>query len=169
MTGLVGGRSFALRAPVSIGSADAQGVIFSQGDRSGGHALYLAGGRLHYVGNFGGQEQTVTSAEPISLGRCVFGVDFTRTGSVPGALDAVGDVALTIDDRMVGSLAGMQMAGFDPMQTVSAGRSVAYSVTANYASPNPFRGGVLDHVTIDFTEAGEHHPDAIAELGFARD
>jgi arylsulfatase len=169
LSGLIRGRSFALRAPVSIGSADAEGVIFSQGSRSGGHALYVADGRVHYVCNSGGDEQTVTSAESISLGRCVFGVDFTRTGSGPAPLDVVGDVVLTMDDREVAALGGARMAAFDPMQVISAGRSVAYSVSARYASPFPFRGGALDHVTIDFSEAGEHYPGAIVEMGFARD
>jgi arylsulfatase len=169
LSGLIRGSSFALRAPVSITGADAEGVIFSQGSRSGGHALYVADGRLHYVCNIRGEEQTVTSAESISPGRCVFGVDFTRTGSGPMPLDVVGDVVLTMDGREVATLGGVRMAGFDPMQVISAGRSVAYSVSAGYASPFPFRGGALDHVTIDFSEAGEHYPDAIAELGFARD
>lgn len=169
LAGLIRGRSFALRAPVSITSPDAEGVIFSQGSRSGGQALYLAGGRLHYVYNFRGTQQTITSDEPISLGRSVFGVAFTRTGAGPGPLEVVGDVALTVDDRQVGSQAAMRMAAFDPMQTVSAGRSVAYAVTADYSSPNPFRGGVLDEVRIDFSEGGEHHNDAIVEMGFARD
>ena len=169
LTGLIRGRSFILRAPVSIDSADAQGVVFSQGSRSGGHALYLADGRLHYVSNVAGPEQTVTADEPITLGKCVFGVDFTRTGSGPGPLDVVGDVALTVDGCQIGSLTGMRMAGLDPKQTVTVGRSVAYSVSATYASPNPLRGGALDHVTIDFSEPGEHHPDAVVELGYAQD
>nr|WP_162605238.1 hypothetical protein [Mycolicibacterium sp. CH28] len=107
-----------------------------------------------------------TSATPGLPGWSKFGHDRWELFRPFGV---VGDVVLTIDDHVVGSLAGMQMAGFDPMQTVSAGRSVAYSVTADYTSPNPFHGGVLDHVAIDFAEGGDHHPDAIVELGFARD
>ncbi|OYN75731.1 arylsulfatase [Mycolicibacterium sphagni] len=169
MSGLIRGRSFVLRAPVMIDSVDAHGVIFSQGSRSGGHVLYIAGGRLHYAGNVGGQEQTVTSDEPISLGRYVFGVRYTPTGAGAGPLDVLGDVALTIDDREVATYAGLRMPGLDPKQPVSAGRSVAYSVTAGYTSPNPFSGGAIDFVEIDFGEAGAHHPDAVVELGFARD
>jgi arylsulfatase len=169
LTGLIRGRSFTVRAPVSVTSAEAEGVIVSQGSRSGGQVLYLAGGRLHYVCNVRGMQQTITSDEPISAGRHVFGVVFTRTGAGPGPLDVVGDVALTVDDRRVGGQLGMRMAGFDPMQIVSVGRSVAYAVTADYASPNPLRGGVVDEVTIDFSEGGDHHFDAIIEAGFARD
>jgi len=169
--GLIRGRSFTLRAPVSITDPDAEGVLFSQGSRSGGQVLYVIGGRLHYVCNFDGVEQTVASGEPITLGRCVFGVDFIRTGAGDGLFDIVGDVVLTADERTVGSLTGVRMAGFDPMQTVSAGRSVAYSVSGDYVSPNPFRGGGLEQVTIDFAGHGEQDPvaDAVAQLGFAHD
>ncbi|WP_370332005.1 arylsulfatase [Mycolicibacterium hippocampi] len=167
--GLIRGRSFTLRAAVSVDSADPDGVLFSQGSRSGGHALYLADRRLRYVCNFDGIEQAVTSTDPIGLGRYMFGVSFTRTGAGEGLFDVIGDVVLTVDERVAGSLTGLRMAGFDPMQTVSAGRSVAYSVSGDYVSPNPFRGGVLDHVAIEFSGDGEHHPDAVGQLGFARD
>jgi arylsulfatase len=169
VSGLTRGRSFALRAPVSIDSIDAEGVIFAQGSRSGGHALYVAKGRMHYVGNVAGVEQTVTSGEPISLGQCVFGVDFTRTGLGSGPLEVVGDIVLTVDGRQVATLAGLRMASLDPKQPISVGRSVAYSVSAGYTSPNPVCGVVVGHVTIDFSEAGEHHPDSVVELGYARD
>ena len=167
--GLIRGRSFVLRAAVSIERPDAEGVLFSQGSRSGGQALYVAGGRLRYVSNFGGVEQTVISDEPITLGQHMFGVDFTRTDTGEGLFEVVGEVMLVIDERAVGSRPGVHMTGFDPFQTVSAGRSVAYSVSGDYVSPYPFRGGGLDEVTIDFSEAGEHHPDAVVQLGFARD
>ncbi|MGB3356412.1 MAG: sulfatase-like hydrolase/transferase [Mycobacterium sp.] len=167
--GLIRGRSFTLRATVSVDSESAEGVLFSQGSRSGGHALYVARGRLHYVCNFDGIEQTVVSDEAIALGRCTFGVEFRRTGPGEGPFDMIGDVVLTVDERTVGSRTAVRMAGFDPMQTVSAGRSVAYSVSADYVSPNAFHGGALDQVTIDFAGNGERDPDAVTRLGFARD
>ena len=46
------GRSFKVLAEVEIESADAEGVIFAQGGRFGGHALYLKDRRAHYVYNF---------------------------------------------------------------------------------------------------------------------
>lgn len=167
--GLVRGRSFALRATVSIDRPDAEGVLFSQGSRSGGQALYAAHGRLCYVCNADGVEQTVTSSAPIEPGRRVLGVAFTRTGAGDGPVGVVGDVVLTVDDRVVGALTGVQMGGLDSMQTVSAGRSVAYSVSAAYVSPNPFRGGTLHEVTIDLSGSADRHPDVVRALGFARD
>ena len=61
------------------------------------------------------------------------------------------------------------MAGFDPMQQVTVGRSVAYSVSRDYASPNPLRQATLEQVTVDFFEANESPQDAVVALGFARD
>ena len=41
-------------ALVDIPAAGAQGVLFAQGARFGGHALYIKDNRLHYVNNFVG-------------------------------------------------------------------------------------------------------------------
>ncbi|WP_325096555.1 arylsulfatase [Mycolicibacterium vinylchloridicum] len=169
MSGLFGGRSFTLRAPVTIESPEAKGVIFAQGDRAGGHALYIADGRLHYVANIGGQEQVLGSDEPIPMGRCVFGVEFTATGAAPQPLEVVGDVVLTIDDRLFAMYSGMRMPVLDPLQALSAGRGVTYSVSADYVSPNPLRGAVLEYVAIEFSAAGEHHHDVVVELGYSHD
>jgi hypothetical protein len=43
------GRSFALRAEVTVDAADAAAVSYSQGTRSAGQALYVHDGRLHYA------------------------------------------------------------------------------------------------------------------------
>jgi len=169
MSGLVRGRSFTLRAAVSIDSLDTEGVLFSQGSRMGGQALYLIGGRFRYVCNFAGHEQTVTSSGPINLGRHVFGVAFTVTGDGEGPFDVVGDVVLSVDGRVEGSLDGVRMTRLDSVQTVSAGRSIAYSVSADYVSPNPLRGATLDQVTIDFSGSGQLDVDAVDELDLARD
>ena len=169
MSGLVRGRSFVLRTEVTVIGSDAAGVLFSQGSRLGGQALFLSGGHLRYVCNHGGAEQAVTSDEPIAVGRHAVEIRFSRTGSDGGPFDAVGGLELIVDGRTVGMLDGMTMAGFDPMQQVTVGRSVAYSVSRDYASPNPLRQATLEQVTVDFFEANESPQDAVVALGFARD
>ena len=47
---VVRGRSFVIGALVDIPGPGAQGVLFSQGSRFGGHSLYVKDGRLHYAG-----------------------------------------------------------------------------------------------------------------------
>ena len=48
-------RSYTIAAEVEIDSDDASGVLFSQGSRFGGHALYVRDGKLKYVYNFVGE------------------------------------------------------------------------------------------------------------------
>ena len=59
-------RSYTIAAEIEIETPEAGGVIFSQGSRFGGHALYLQDGRLKYVYNWLGElVQIVESDEPI--------------------------------------------------------------------------------------------------------
>ena len=55
-------RSYTIAAEMDIETPEASGVIFSQGSRFGGHALYVKDGRLKYVYNWIGElEQIVES------------------------------------------------------------------------------------------------------------
>ena len=57
-------RSFTIGALVDIPAPGAQGVLFAQGARFGGHALYIKDNRLHYVNNFVGvMEQKIDGNE----------------------------------------------------------------------------------------------------------
>ena len=57
-------RSYTIAAEMEIDTEEAGGVIFSQGSRFGGHALYVKDGKLVYVYNFVGEHvQTVVSDE----------------------------------------------------------------------------------------------------------
>ena len=47
-------RSFTIGVLVDIPAPGARGVLFAQGARFGGHALYVKDNRLHYVYNFVG-------------------------------------------------------------------------------------------------------------------
>lgn len=168
--GLVRGRSFTLRVPVSVERADAEGVLFSQGSRSSGQSLFISDGRLQYVCSSAGAEHTVVADEPITVGRHIFEVSFCRTGPVEGTLDMLGDVTMTIDDRVVGAAGAVRMTGLDLMQRTCAGRSVTHSVSARYRSPFPFTGGAFDEVVLDFTtETGEPDTRAVVDTAFARD
>ena len=169
ITGLIRGRGFTVRAPVTVEAPDADGVVFSQGSRTGGHALFLKAGRLHYVVNVAGAEQRTVTSAVVPVGRHVFGARFTPTGGVEGRLEVVGEVELTVDDQVLGSCARVRMAALDPMQPVTAGRSVAYSVSADYRSPSPLHGATVDHVRLDIDRGGDTSGGAVAGAAFARD
>ncbi len=167
------GRSFAVLARVRIEDAAAEGVLFKHGARHGGHALFVADGRLHYVYNFlGEQEQWLSSPDPISLGEHVFGVRYERTGTVDGSHTPVGGASLHIDGAVVAELPEMitqpgifALAGGG----VSVGRNTGQAVSSAYRAPFPFTGGTLADVTVDVS--GEPYMDVERELAaaFSRD
>ena len=57
-------RSFSIGALVDIPAPGAEGVLFAQGSRFGGHALYIKDNRLHYVNNFVGMAEQKIDADP---------------------------------------------------------------------------------------------------------
>ena len=58
-------RSYAIAVEVTIDTPEASGVLFAQGSRFGGHALYLKDGKFKYVYNWVGEfEQIVESTKP---------------------------------------------------------------------------------------------------------
>ena len=74
-------RSFTIAAAVDLKTPEAEGVLFSQGARAGGHALYLKDGRLHYTYNWlGEKEQTVSSDAEVPSGSHVLTAEFQKTG-----------------------------------------------------------------------------------------
>ena len=171
MTGLVLGRSFTMTAQIWVASNDAHGVIFCQGSRAVGQALFLKSGRPHYVYNSVTGEQVMVSDKPISAGVHTVGVRYARTGTVAGSMDVLGDAELILDDSVVARLSGLRMGLLDLMQTASAGRSTIYSVSAQYVSPFPLTGATLAQVTLNFVGAVTMTPppESITEEAFARD
>ena len=167
--GLVRGRSFTLRVTVSVDHDETAGVLFSQGHRASGQALFVDRGRLHYVCAQAGRQQTVVSDHPMTPGTHRCEIRYERTGAVPGTLDMLGTVTMTVDGVQVGQATEVRMSGLDIMARTSAGRSVAHSVSADYQSPFPFTGGDFGDVVLDFSDGGTTDPDAVAEVVFGRD
>ena len=80
-------------AEVTVDTTGAEGVLFKQGGAHGGHVLFIQDGRLHYVYNFmGDEEQTVSSSGAVPLGKHIFGVSYSRTGTVENSHTPLGDV-----------------------------------------------------------------------------
>ena len=57
-------RSYTIAVEVTIDTEEAGGVLFSQGSRFGGHALYVKDGKLKYVYNFVGTRRSRWSSRP---------------------------------------------------------------------------------------------------------
>ncbi|WP_137725355.1 arylsulfatase [Prescottella subtropica] len=168
------GRSYSILAEVRLGADGAvEGVLFAHGARLGGHTLFVRDGRLTYVYNFLGEdEQVVVASEPVAADARVLGVRFDRGGVADDGFTPVGTVTLHVDDRAVGSLAGVriQPAMFSGVgEGIRVGRDPRRSVSRRYSAPFRFRGGTIAKVTVDVS--GEPYLDLEREIAraFAHD
>lgn len=92
-------RSHAITAEIVVPPGGARGVIFAQGTRFGGYALYAPEGRIKYCYNFLGLESFVVEAtEPLPEGAHQVRMEFAYDG---GGLGAGGMVRLLVDGREV--------------------------------------------------------------------
>ncbi|WP_445151938.1 arylsulfatase [Baekduia sp. Peel2402] len=145
------GRSYRILADVEIATPEADGVIFAQGARFGGHALFLRDQRLHYVYNFLGipPEQVLVAPEPITPGRHVVGVAFDRKttgeyGETHGTATLYVDDHAVADDDIRTQIANFTLAG----DGLCVGRDSSDPVTALYTAPAPFTGGKIHQVEV---------------------
>ena len=139
-------RSHRITAHVEVGAEPAEGVLIAQGSRLGGWSLFLQRGRLHYVHNFVGLEESVIRADAVlAPGRHTLGFAFTKTGEHRGV------AALSVDDDEV---AGGDLAHFTPVRFslhgagLSCGRDVGLPVTTAYDGEFPFTA-TLERVVVD--------------------
>ncbi len=108
-------RSYAIGVELRIDTPEASGVLFSQGARFGGHALYLKGGKFKYVYNWVGEfEQIVESSSPIPVGEHVLSASFVKEGD---GMPTEGTLTLYVDDEQ-----GRRGEDQDPARQVLAGR-----------------------------------------------
>jgi arylsulfatase len=159
---VVRGRSFVIGAQVDIPRPGAQGVLFSQGSRFGGHSLYAKDNRLHYVNSFVGMvEQAVTATEDLPTGEnLILSASFEKDGEDPPGV-ATGLLSLYHGDVKVGEgrirtqPGGYMLAG----EGLAIGRDVGDPVTQDYPGERPFRftGGTIRRVAVDVS--GEPYID----------
>jgi hypothetical protein len=131
-------RSYAIAVEVKIESPQASGVLFSQGSRFGGHALYMKSGSLKYVYNWVGEfEQIVESSKPIPAGDHVLSASFVKEGD---AMPTEGTLTLYLNAEKIGegkiktqpgkfSLAG---------EGLNVGKEGAEPVTDDYPGTSPW-------------------------------
>jgi arylsulfatase A-like enzyme len=158
-------RSFTIAAAVDLQTPEAEGVLFSQGARAGGHALYLKDGRLHYTYNWlSEKEQTVSSDAEVPSGSHVLTAEFQKTGDDAKTMSATGTLTLYIDTDAAGSGELMTQPGMFGLSGsgASAGRGNGSSVSSDYEGPSPFVGGTIERVVIDVS--GDHYVDHEKEV-----
>jgi arylsulfatase A-like enzyme len=154
-------RSFVIGALVDIPGPGAQGVIFAQGSRFGGHALYVKDNRLHYVNNFvGAEEQMVVGTEDLPTGeKLILSASFEKEGNEPTC--ATGTLTLYHGESEVGKgtiktqLGAFAVAG----SALFVARHAGEPVTDDYPGEPPyaFTGATIDRVAVDVS--GEPYVD----------
>ncbi|PPL18330.1 arylsulfatase [Microterricola pindariensis] len=154
-------RSFSIGALVDL-SQGSEGVLFAQGSRFGGHALYVKDGRLHYANNFVGiVEQRVDATEDLPVGeQLIVGASFAKDGEdAPGV--ATGILSLFCGDKMLGSGRIKTQPGKFSIagEGLTVGRDSGAPVTEDYPGSAPWRftGGTLHRVRVDVS--GEPYLD----------
>jgi arylsulfatase len=79
-------RSHTITAEIEVPAGGAEGVIIAQAGRFGGWSLYMKGGRVHHVHNYGGLERTtVSSNAALAPGRHTVRYEFAHDGGPPGS------------------------------------------------------------------------------------
>ena len=164
-------RSYAIAVDVDIDTPEASGVLFSQGARFGGHALYLKDGKFKYVYNWVGEfEQFVESTKRISVGRSVFAVSFVKEGT---GMPTKGTATLYINGEKVGEGKISTQPGKFSLtgEGLNVGKEGAEPVTDDYpgSAPWAFVGGTIHEAVVDV--AGDPWVDLEKEAvaAFARD
>jgi Sulfatase len=161
------GRSYVIAAEVDIDTEDASGVLFSQGSRFGGHALYVRDGKLAYAYNFVGEAvQVVESSELVPSGHVTLSASFEREGTT---MPPRGTLSLHIRERQVGEGTIMTQPGKFGLGGggLAIGRSGAEPVSDDYPGQRPwaFTGGTIRRVVIDVS--GQPFADLAREAAAA--
>ncbi|MCK9278272.1 MAG: arylsulfatase [Methanoculleus sp.] len=159
------GRSYTIAAGAVIDGPEAQGVLFAHGGVGGGHSLYIADGRLHYVYNWLGDAiQKISSSSTVPAGRHVFTAEFARDGVDPDTRSPTGTLTLYIDMKKVGEGRIRTQPGSFSLtgDGLCVGRDSGSPVSPDYSAPFAFTGGTIDRVVIDVS--GEHYVDHEKEV-----
>jgi arylsulfatase len=167
----VRGRSFKILADVEIKTPECSGVIFAHGSRFGGHALFIADNKLHYVYNFLGikPEQKFVSGE-LKPGKYTLGMEFTREKAGPNK-ESVGTTKLYVNDKVVAE--GPMRAQVGKFTLSGDGLCIGYdsgdAVSEDYTTPGKFTGGEILGVGVT-TEKAQYLDLEMEAMGaFARD
>lgn len=164
-------RSYTIGVEATIETPEAGGVLFAQGSRFGGHALYVKDRRLKYVYNWVGLvEQIVESTEELPLGQVIVSASFERVGET---MPPEGTLTLHIGSDQVGQARIKTQPGKFSIagEGLNVGREGGEAVTDDYPGQRPwaFVGGTIERVAVDVS--GTPFVDLAHEgaMAFARD
>ena len=137
-------------------------MLFAQGARFGGHALYVKDNRLHYVNSFVGMfEQKVVATEDLPTGEnLILSASFEKDGEDPPGV-ATGILSLYHGDKKVGEGRIKTQPGIFSLagEGLCVGRDSGEPspTTTRATSPYRFTGGTIKRVAVDVS--GEPYVD----------
>ena len=145
--------SFKVLADVVI-EAGTRGVIFAQGSRFGGHALYIRDGKVKYVHNFLGIAPMQVLEAPLpAAGRHVIGVDFAKE-RMGEHNEAHGTASLYVDEDVADSKPIRTMTGHYALcgEGLCIGYDSSDPVTPDYSGRFDYAGGEIIKVVFDVAD-----------------
>jgi arylsulfatase A-like enzyme len=144
------GASFKILAEVEF-TGHSQGIIVSEGSRSGGYALFVKNGQLFFVYDFLGipPEQRLVCPAP-TLGKHIVGVEFKKE-SIGKNHEALGTMTLHVDDKAVASAPFRTQTGHYALagEGLCIGYDSGDAVSSEYKPQFPFAGGRVVKVVYD--------------------
>jgi arylsulfatase A-like enzyme len=163
-------RSYDIAAQITVEADQPDGVIFAQGSRTGGHTLYVKDGYLNYVYNWlGDVQQKLQASKPLTKGQHKLGVTF-EIKQHDEHNSPVGPATLYIDDEQVASHDFKTQPGFFGLEgVITIGRDTGRPASDDYMSPDAFRGGVIEKVTVGIKGAPHRDLEREAEMAQRRD
>lgn len=162
--------SFRVLAQVET-TAETTGVIFAQGSRFGGHALFVQDGQLHYVHNFLGIESQKISGPMPAPGKHVLGIDFAKER--PGDHhEFYGPAKLYVNEEVVAEKEIRTMTGHYALcgEGLCIGYDSGDSVSAeDYSGRFDYTGGEIKKVIFDVADDAYIDVEAHLAAALARD
>ena len=145
--------SYKVFAEVDL-TKDTQGVIFANGSRFGGHALYIKDGKISYCYNFLGlpPEQRITANAP-SPGKHIIGIEFTKS-EWASTTNPTGHSNF-MDDKVVAEGEIRTMTGHFSLcgEGLCVGYDSSDPVSSDYGTKSHFTGGTITKVVFDGDDA----------------
>lgn len=142
--------SYRIIADLEIPEQGAEGVIMAQGSNLGGWSLYIHEGKLTYLYNYLGQEETkIISDSDVPTGIVEVGYEFIRKGDQEFGSGGVG--TLTINGTVVGKKNIDKTIGYQywpHAEGLTTGYDNLLPVSYDYQSPATFTGKI-NQVTVD--------------------
>jgi arylsulfatase len=143
-------KSKTVTADIEVPESGAQGIIFAQGGRFGGWALYVQDGVPAYDYNYLGLKRTtIAGAEKLSSGKHTVAFDFAYDGGGPGK-GGLGTLSVDGEKVAEGRLEATQAGMFSADETADVGIDLGTPVVEAIGAEAKSRfTGHIPKVTVD--------------------